>query len=130
MAKLNVIDNAVVITSTVKTEDWEKTAKFCPEALVLKDEDGNPIFKVGVGTGNANEYGVSFNGTARDGSGLATLTMGICGEAKTAEEVKEYLAEEYGTILVRLKEIEVGIPEVIRKADAQKAAILADITIG
>lgn len=128
MAKGTIMGEAFVITSEVKLEDIKTLEKFNPEALVLKDEEGEPTFAIGTteGAGNLTIYGATFSGEARDGSGKATITMDI---SEVEGDVKEQIIDIFGASLTKLKEIEKKIPEAISKVAAERAAISADITL-
>lgn len=135
MAKINVLGDAVVITSTVKATDYALIQKYRPEALTLcktaaNGEPGDPYFKVYVsnGNGSVNQYGIAFGGVARDGSGLATVTVPFTGPTDEAE-VKEKVADLYGIALANLNQIEAAIPEVLTDIAARKAAVIEAITV-
>lgn len=132
MAKINVIGDAVVITSTLKTEDIALVQKYRPEALTLRKEVAGceeVYFKIGTttGAGSVNQYGVSFGGTSRDGGGFATVTLTYSGPT---DKVKEYLADTYGTALFNLNAVEEAVPAVLEEIATQKAAVIAAITVG
>ena len=136
MAKINVLGDAVVVTSTIKSADIALIAKYRPDALTLFEtgangEKGDPYFVVSSttsGSGSIGRYGIVFGGTARDGSGLATVTVPFTGPTAEAD-VKESVADMYGTALANLNEIEAVIPEVLADIAARKAAIIDAITV-
>lgn len=130
MAKIVIAGDAVVITSAIKLADLAKVEKYRPDALILKGgEDGKePIFRVGVtsGAGRINKYGAEFGAETRDDEKLATLTMFIDGIAGNAREA---VAEAIGTSILNLNNVEEAIPMVIAEIDAEKDAILENITV-
>jgi hypothetical protein len=130
MAKINVFGDALIITSALKAEDIKMAAKFRPESLVLKDENGDPYFAIGTttGAGSINGVGVSFGGVSRDGQGLATVTLGFTG-SNDPEKIKDEIADKFGIALTRLNQIEAALPEVLADIAAQKAAVVEAIEV-
>ena len=128
MAKINVTGNACVITSSIKYADIVKAKKYRPDALVLKDEEGKKeIFRIDVGCKpQATEYGVVFDGRTHDEDGFATYTTlidDICGK------IEEGIADIYGAALIGLNKIEKAFPEHIAAIDAEREAILGQISV-
>ena len=129
MAKIVIAGEAVVITSAIKLSDLRKIAKYRPNALVLKGgEDGKePIFRVGVcsGSGKINKYGAEFGAETHDDAKLATITLvlGIDGD------VREAVAEAVGASILNLNKLEETLPAVLAEIDAEKDAILGNITV-
>lgn len=133
MAKIVIAGDAVVVTSSIKLEDYRKVEKYRPEALTLMGgEDGKePIFRVAttnaVSGASLGKYGAEFASATRDDDKLATITMfygGIGGA-----NIKEKIADELGVAILNLNKLEETIPDVIAEIDAQKAAIMENITI-
>ena len=121
----------MVITSSLKLEDIEKVEKFRPDSLILRGgEDGKePVFRVGASkkTGGAiNKYGVTFASEAKDGSGLATLTLFL---PKDIPDVKESLVDTYGDVFDNLAVLEEKMPDIIKDIDARREAIMNEITL-
>lgn len=129
MAKMNVVGDAVVITSTLKLEEIELVKKFRPEALTLKGgEDGKePIFKIDVGERpDINKYGAVFTGKTRDEDGFATLTLGLkC----SGDDLKEELADKFGGALINVGALEDLLPHVIEEIGVERANVLDHIEI-
>lgn len=129
MAKVTVCGDAVVITSNLTLSDLKKIQKYNPDALVLKGEDGKtPVFAacVGYGKGSINANGAEFAPATSNAEGLATITYvddGIVGDAK------EYVAESLGSAILSLNRLEAQLPAVLAAIDAEKAAVLENITI-
>ena len=131
MAKVVVAGEAVVITSSLKLEDIKNIAKYRPGELTLKGgENGKePIFAIGVttGAGSINQNGASFGREASDGSKLATITM--IAEGQKPGNIKEWVADTLGGALVNLNALEAKLPEVLDAIAAQKATVMANITV-
>jgi len=130
MANVKVTGNAVVIKSTAKVEDIKLLQKLRPDALILKDEEGDPVFGIGLtpGAGKVTDAGISFSENAMDGDGFATYTAVML--ADEGEDIKELVADEFGNTLTQLAKLEAGLPAVIEEAKAEHAALLESIEIG
>lgn len=131
MAKITVTGSAVVITSAVKYEDIEKVQKYRPDALTLKNEEKEPVFRIGVtdrGPGGIDKYGASFGGHTFDENRLATITLMTIG-GDTAEEIKDAIADKYGAALLSINKIEATLPTVIDEINAERDLIRGAITV-
>ena len=132
MAKITIAGEAVVVTSALKLEDFEKVQKYRPKALTLMGgEDGKePVFCVsvgGVGSGCINEYGAEFVNATHDDEKLASITMVFAGKGGT--DIKEAVADEIGPAVMQLNKLEAALPSVLAEIDAEKAEIMANITV-
>lgn len=128
MAKIQVIGDACVITSTATMEGIKKLEKHCPDALKIYDENDNVVFKVSstTGEGSVSKYGISFNSTSRTEGGFATVTLNI---ADVDGDIKDYIADKYGIAITRLTELEDSMDDAISEVDRNIAAIKANITV-
>ena len=129
MAHVNVVGNAMVVTSTLKLEDIKLCEKYRPEALILRGgEDGKEaIFRIKTGTENdIGKYGAVFTGASRDGNGFATITLSILGEP---EDLKAEIADNFGSALVNINALEYAIAEAIEEIEAERAMVIDQITI-
>lgn len=129
MAKINVLGDAVVITSELKADDIALVAKYQPKALILFNEEKEPEFGISIGAASVNRFGITFNGVARDGSGKATVTLGYSG-SDDPEKIKEELADKFGIALANLNKIEKAVPAVLADIQKQKKAVIEAITVG
>lgn len=128
MAKVTLTGDALVIKSSVSVKDWEMVKKYRPEALTLKDENDNPLFKVDIGTGGGvSNYGISFTGKTHDENEYATFTEGC----KVASDVdaKEAIADYVGSAILKLNELENKIPDIIDEIKLERAKVINNITI-
>ena len=129
MAKITIVGNAVVVTSSLKFEDLVKVAKCKPAALHLKDEKGEKdVFAIGVtdGVGSLTSVGVLFDGATRDDNGFATITMATRFEGSN-EEMKEAVADEFGGALASLAKLEATIPAVVEEINNARAEVMEQI---
>jgi len=127
-ASVVIAGDAVVITSELKLEDIKTVEKYRPKALVLLGgEDGKePVFVIGAGAGNINQYGAEFCGEARDGSGKACITLVMGGNT---DDVKAAVADKFGAALVNIGKLEASIPAVLEEIKAEREAIMANISV-
>lgn len=129
MAKVIIAGNAVVINSSVKLEDLKKVEKYRPSALTLYGgEDGKePVFRVtvGTGTGSINKNGACFSGATHDEAKLATITMVV----GNTENIKEFVADEFGGALINLSKIEEKLPGIIADIASERNAVMNSISV-
>ena len=112
MSQIAIAGNQVVITSSVTLENLRLAEKLRPDALVLKDEEGNETFRVSVGSNSIGPKGVSYSGTTRDERGLATVSAVI---PEDVENAKDYIVDTYGLAIERLGKVETALPDVINE---------------
>lgn len=94
----------LVIKSSKKLEEIEFLQKFLPDALRIADAEGEPRFSVCIakeGDGRLNNIGAEFAPVA-DANGLAKITIAL----PVCNDVKDYIADNYGQAIADLKEIE------------------------
>ena len=130
MAKIVIAGDAIVVTSALKLEDIRKVEKYRPNALYLMGgEDGKePIFRVGTAKkGSLSEYGVEFAAETHDDAKLASITL--VNNCVGGVDIKDSVAEDIGPIVMNLNKVEAAIPAVLEEIAAEKAAILANISV-
>lgn len=132
MAKLSILGDAVVITSAIKLEDIQTIEKYNKSALTIIEEiDGEkiPVFSICTGyNGEINQFGATFASATRDDNKLAQITLCTCA-ASIVGDVKEWAADKFGKAIVRLNQLEAIIPSVLEQIVADKAEIMANITV-
>ena len=118
-----------VLTSTIKKEDLELVKKYRPDALKIKDSDGNDIFGMSFVAGKPciSKNGVTFGGTSNEGAYAivvgdlpATLPAGTATDA-------DYVADIVGAALPYINELEAKLPEVAATIKAEREALIATI---
>lgn len=131
--KIAIVGNAVVVTSELRLEDIQLLEKYKPEALIVRGgEDGKePMFRIAstVAAGNINDYGASFNGVTRDGSGKATVTLGLPVVEGGVDELRSVVADALGEAVLYIQKLESELPAVIEDVKAKRAALMESITI-
>ena len=130
MAKITIAGDAVVITSTLKLEDIKTIEKYRPKSLVLKGgEDGKePVFAIGstACAGSINNVGASFGSTTHNEEELACITMCLKG---ATGDVKEYVADKFGSAIMSLNKLEGTLPAVLSEIRAEKATVMGNISV-
>lgn len=128
--KLSVIGDAFVATSTIKADDIALVAKYKPDALKIKDKEGNDVFSISyVADGNSSiaPFGITFTGKSRgEDGGYATLTQKL---PKGTTDAKKYVADAVGGVIEHVNAIEESLPAVVEEIKTTKAALLDSITV-
>lgn len=132
MATIKVVGDVAVITSSLKLEDIQRVQKYRPEALTLMggDEGKTPIFKVEArpGTpGSVSVFGITFGSAGHSEAGLATVTVPLTVPAGT--DVKNYVADKYGSAIANLQKLETAIPTVLEAVNAERTTLMSAITV-
>lgn len=130
MARIVVVNNAVIVTSSLSLGDIKVVQKYRPEALTAYDENGEPTFAIAAtnGAGRITKYGVEFGEATRDEAKLATLTIILEG-ATEVEDVRSAVAEAIGTPVMKLNKIEAVLAPIIAEVKAERKAIEDSIQI-
>lgn len=127
MAKIIIAGGAWILQSNFTLEELKLIERFRPNALTLKDEQGNPTFKVSTGRHpDVSKFGATFNGVSADGTGMACITSGI---PDGTEDVRQYVSDIVGTAIINLNKIEEHIPQVLEEIAAEQEAIRSSITV-
>lgn len=126
-AQAIVIGSSCVVKSTLTPEEIKRVKKFHPEALVLSDEDGEPVFAIDIDEempGSINNNGACF-GNATSGDGKATITVVL---DPTAENTEDLVYNRIGRALMNLKKMEEQLAEMLPELDDEEREIRAMIT--
>lgn len=132
MARITIVGDAVVITSTQKLEDIKLLEKYRPKALCLyeTDESGKSecIFRVGStnGEGGISQYGASFGGETHDDAKLATITMSL---PRGVVDAKQHVAEAVGVAILSLNKVEAQFEAALNDVKAEKDAVMENISV-
>ena len=126
-AQAIVVGSSCVVKSTLTPAEIKRIKKFHPEALVMDDEDGDPVFAMDIDEempGSINNNGACF-GNATSSDGKATITVVL---DPTAEDTEELVYDRLGRALMYLKEMEEHIAEVLPELDTEEREIRSMIT--
>jgi len=121
MAKIKKVGQALVLTSAITAEEFDKVRKFKPEALELRTEKGDVTFKVMLDESGISKYGVSFDSVNRDE--YLQLTM------MTYADSKEDIIEGYATILANVNKVEAQITSALDEVNALFASVEGSIEV-
>ena len=118
MAKAKVLDDKVVITSEVLTnENIERVSILKPSVLILKDEEADKVLYE-IATGDCNSitnYGAIF----KDGKAIAEISV----DADNDEARKAKMKNIITSILVKIGAIEDQVTEYLEEAEAIEADV-------
>lgn len=115
-----------VINTNIAKEDFDLLKKYNPDALKIKDEEGNDVFAIGYteGKSNAASFGVTFGGVDRNGCLVANFDI-PAGE----DHLQEYVADAIGSVITNLAAIERSIPTTAATVKTNRADLIASIEI-
>jgi len=131
MARINVLGEACVITSSLTLNDIKTIEKYRPKALTLYGgEDGkDPLFAIcTANSGSINKNGASFNTETHDDAKLACLTVIIPAGVVTGN-VREWVADQMGSAIISLNKLEETLPAILLEIKAEKEAVLSNISV-
>lgn len=118
MAKAKVLDDKVVITSEVLTnENIERVSILKPSVLILKDEEAEKVLYE-VATGDCNSitnYGAIF----KDGKAIAGLSV----DAEDEESRKAKMKTIITSILVKINAVEEQVKNYLEEAEDIEADV-------
>lgn len=121
--KIKVIENKILVESSITVAEFESVRRYAPETLKLKDKEGDEIFVIMTGAVSCiGDYGIVFN---EYGDKLvAWVDVDEVGIPK-----KKYIEERYGMALSRLKEVETEVAQCISDVNAKIATITDSIEV-
>lgn len=129
--KLTITGDAYALTSTIKVDEIELLKKYNPDALSVKDKDGNVKFKVSYseGKGSITPYGVTFGGKGRgESDGCATVT-GTLPAGLSTDEAKKYVVELVGGVVAYLEQLEKDVTKAAEAVSTQRKKLIDGITV-
>lgn len=132
MAKITIVGDAIIVTSSKSLAALKTLEEYRPKALRLVETDENgkkeEIFRVetAAANGTINQYGATFASETHDAEKKATITIPL---PAGVEDVKDYATKLVGKAVVRLNKIEAGIDAALAEVEAEKAEMLANITV-
>ena len=121
-AQATIAGSACIIKSTLTPDEIKRVKQFHPEALVMDDEDGDPVFAIDINEnipGSINQNGACF-GNAVSVDGKATITIVL---DPAAENPADLVYNKLGRALAYLKEMEDHLAEVLPELDSEEREI-------
>ena len=125
--KVRIVGNAVVLTSKVKFDTILKLEKYNKNALCLvetqKDGSEKEIFRIMTGKASAiSKYGIVFAEKNTAGYAVATVLL-----PDRTENKKEYVKDNFGSILFMLNDLEAAIETIKTSLEAAYAKLDEEI---
>lgn len=116
------------LTSSLKKEEMELAKKYAPDALKIKDDDGNDVFAVGYTPAHSNICAKSVTFGDVDSAGNVFLVGDVPGDlAKDREKAGEYVADVVGVAMPHLKLLEERVPAEIGKIRETRSEVISGI---
>lgn len=133
MAKLKLIGDVVVIQSEKKFSDYELVGKYKPEALILRNENGDAEFAVSVreNAGEITPYSVTFDSMTRDEEGYALISIPVSGIPRDldADKTKEFICDKFYNTIANIGKIETKMSSVIDDITNGRNAMMNSIEL-
>lgn len=117
---------ACIITSAFTPEEIRDFRRYMPEALVLKNAEGEPLFAVDIdetSPGSINQYGVVFSKhTNREGNATATILLD-----PECEDCERLVRDKIGSAILSLVELEERLVKDVSRLEKRKALLMDHI---
>lgn len=123
---VKTLNNVMVIEANFSMEELFKVYKHKPDVLSLKDDNGDMCFAVKPSEHmeSFSDCGISFVNNSYTAP-KASITIPLPSES--ADDTKVWIAENYGSILSSLEQIEKNVSEACADIDANIAKIVGSI---
>ena len=127
MSKITLNATTFDLISTLSLDDIKLLEKQNPDALAIKDKDGDIQFVVKTGNelGSISQYGIVFANKTRDGKAVLTYTLDT---NKTADEQLNEIFDRVGAAKAKLDEIEGVAAIAVQNEKDRKAAFIRELT--
>lgn len=127
MSKIILNATTFDLISALSLDDIKLLEKQNPDALAIKDKDGDIQFVVKTGgtTGSISQYGIVFANKTRDGKAVLTYTLNT---NKTADEQLNEIFDRVGAAKAKLDEIEGVAAIAVQNEKDFKAAFIRELT--
>lgn len=130
-AEIYTLGRTALIRSNLKLDDVLMCAKYCPDALCIRGEDGeDELFRIGVsvehGDGELSKYGILFDPESTSGYAEVTIPLEV---DEDFDNVYDPLFVRFGAIIENLEAIEQKIPEELSNALKRKDVFINKIHV-
>lgn len=119
MAKLKVVGDTIQIKIDLTESDFNKVKNYAPDALKVKDEEGNEIFGISKGDAHWSKYGVAFCNTDAGGKLFTTITNPVADHSNPANEKKQ-IKEAFAQTIFFLNMLEQNFSQIKAELDAME----------
>lgn len=125
-AAFAIVGDAFVITSGITLDEYNLLTKWRPDALKVKNEDGDDVFAISYADGRpcVAPFGVTFGGTTHNEDKFLTVTGMLPTDVK---DPRDYLADLLAPIVENLTTLENSVPGVAAEVKASHDALVASI---
>ena len=115
------------LTSTLTVEQIQLVEKYRPDALTIKDSEGNPVFAMNYKEGkpSVSKFGITFGSASTEGK-LAQVT-GDLDKVPADQKAGEYIADLVGAALEHINHLEATLPSVAAEIASARSALIAGI---
>ena len=125
MAKIALQANCLTLTTEMKLAAIKECEAYAPEALCIRDEDGNKVFSVGTAAADSiSPYGICF-ASATVVDGYACMSEAVPA-GSTMDEVVENALVTFDKHMENLAVIEKQVNAKVAEIAARRAAIKAE----
>ena len=113
------------LISTLTLEDIQTLKKYQPDALKIKNADGDDVFGISYveGKHSVSAIGITFGAASVKGN----FAMVVGTIPAGTEKVEEYIADQVGAALVHINTLEESIPEALKTIKAARAELISGI---
>ena len=127
MSKITLNATTFDLISALSLDDIKLLEKQNPDALAIKDKDGDIQFVVKTGNelGSISQYGIVFANKTRDGKAVLTYTLDT---NKPADEQLNEIFDKVGAAKAKLDEIEATAATAVQNEKDRKAAFIRELT--
>ena len=127
MSKITLNATTFDLISALSLDDIKLLEKQNPDALAIKDKDGDIQFvvKTGGAMGSISQYGIVFANKTRDGKAVLTYTLDT---NKPADEQLNEIFDRVGAAKAKLDEVEATAATAVQNEKDRKAAFIRELT--
>ena len=132
MANAKACGDFITITSAITKDQFKKVERYAPEAAIMKDEDGNEIFRIGFNVCSVDrpsKYGITYSSVGVDGKMFVQIPNTIQGDHTNIELERETITNEFAAILAKTKLVEDNILTVMGSIEQMEADMQSSISI-
>jgi hypothetical protein len=119
MAKLKVLGDMIQIKIELTESDFNKVKNYAPDALKIKNDDGDEVFGISMGDAHWSKYGVAFCNTDSDGKLFMTTNNPVVEHGDPAEELK-IIKEKFAQTIFFLEMIEKNFDSIKTELNAME----------
>lgn len=114
--KINKEYGKLTVLSSIKVEDIALLGKYAPDALCIKNDNGDEVFGVSYAEGHpsVSEFGVTFGATSADGHAKVVFDLPEIEDAKLRDAVADTVAPAFENLGKIEAQVEAAVNAVRR----------------